>query len=59
MATGLNPKFIITECTIIHDVVDEVYEAMMDGEDKEAIKALDNLAEKARELKADILNKDK
>ena len=51
-------NFIVTETTNLHDLTAEAYEALMDEENKEAVKVLDKIAEKARELKADLLNKE-
>lgn len=51
-------NFIVSETTQLHDKVAEVYEALMDEENKEAIKALDLIAEKCREIKADLLTKE-
>ena len=51
-------NFIVTETTNLHDMVAEAYEALMDEENKEAIKVLDSIAEKTRELKADLLTKE-
>lgn len=51
-------KFILAETNTLHEEVTEVYETLMDGEDKEAIKVLDKIAERARTLKADLLTKE-
>lgn len=51
-------KFIVSETTAMHNDVAEAYEALIDGEDKEAIKVLDKIAERARTLKADLLTKE-
>lgn len=51
-------KFIVSETTQMHDLVAEAYEALMDNESKEAIIALDKIAEKTRALKADLLIKE-
>lgn len=51
-------NFIITETTELHNKVTEAYEALMDEDNKEAIKVLDSIAEKAKELKADLLTKE-
>jgi hypothetical protein len=51
-------NFIVTETTALHDKVAEAYEALMDGENKEAVKILDSIAEKARELKTDLSTKE-
>jgi len=51
-------KFIISETTQLHNKVAEVYEALMDEENKEAIIVLDLIAEKCREIKADLLIKE-
>lgn len=51
-------KFIVSETTQLHDKVAEAYEALMDEENDEAVKVLDSIAEKARELKADLLTKE-
>jgi threonine dehydrogenase-like Zn-dependent dehydrogenase len=51
-------NFIVTETTEMHNEVAEAYEALMDGETKEAIKVLDKIAERARTLKADLLTKE-
>lgn len=51
-------KFITSETTEMHNEVAEAYEALIDGEDKEAIKLLDKIAERARTLKADLLTKE-
>lgn len=51
-------KFIVSETTQMHNEVAEAYEALMDREDKDAIKALDRICERARGLKADLLNQE-
>ena len=51
-------NFITEETTAMHNEVAEAYEALMDGENKEAIKVLDKIAERARTLKADLLTKE-
>ncbi len=51
-------KFIFTETSQMHDIVTEVYEAMMDGEHTEAIAALELLGEKGRALIKDMKNKE-
>jgi hypothetical protein len=51
-------NFITAETTAMHNEVAEAYEALMDGETKEAIKVLDKIAERARTLKADLLTKE-
>lgn len=51
-------NFIVSETTAMHNEVAEAYEALMDGEHKEAIKVLDKIAERARTLKADLLTKE-
>lgn len=51
-------NFITTETTEMHNEVAEAYEALMDGETKEAIKVLDKIAERARTLKVDLLTKE-
>lgn len=57
MVTKERGKYIFAETMILHEKVDEAYEALMEG-DKDAIKALDAVAEKAREIKADLLNRE-
>jgi hypothetical protein len=42
----------------MHNEVAEAYEALMDNENKEAVKVLDKIADRARALKADLLNKE-
>jgi|TARA_R110000782_G_scaffold35642_2_gene85125 hypothetical protein len=54
----INVKFILTETNEMHNEVTEAYEALMDGLNKEAILALDRIAERARTLKADLLTKE-
>jgi len=51
-------KFIVEETTKLHNKVAEAYEALMDGENKEATKVLDKIAEICRELKSDLLTKE-
>jgi len=51
-------SFIVAETTEMHNKVAEAYEALMDDERKEAIKVLDQIAEKSRELKKDLLTKE-
>lgn len=51
-------KFIVSETTQMHNEVAEAYEALMDNENKEAVKVLDKIADRARALKADLLNKE-
>ena len=51
-------KFIVTETTALHNEVAEAYEALIDEDNKEAIKVLDRIADRARTLKADLLTKE-
>lgn len=51
-------KFIVQETTEMHNEVAEAYEALMDEDNKEAIKVLDRIADRARVLKADLLTKE-
>ena len=51
-------KFIVEETLQLHDLVTEVYEALVDDERKEALSVLENIAEKVRVLKADLLTKE-
>lgn len=51
-------NFIVNETTGMHNMVAEAYEALMDEETDVAIKVLNSIADKARELKADLLNKE-
>lgn len=48
-------NYIVTETTELHDKVAEAYEALMDGDNKKAIKTLDEIAERTRLIKADYL----
>lgn len=51
-------KFVTRETLEMHDVVTDIYEALMDREDKEALVKLEVLAEKVRSLKADLCTKE-
>lgn len=51
-------EFIVSETLGIHSNVDELYEALMDGETKEALKILDIIGDRVRSLKADLSNKE-
>lgn len=51
-------NYIVSETTDLHNKVAEAYEALMDGENKEAIRTLDSIAEKARMIKKDLLTKE-
>lgn len=50
-------RYILEETSQLHDKVDEVYEALMDNEHKQAIKLLVQLADKARLIKSDLIIK--
>lgn len=54
----INATFITTETSILHELVSDAYEALMDGEKKEAVRILNSIAEKTREIKADLLTKE-
>ena len=51
-------KFITSETTQMHDLVTDIYEALMDDEHPEATKLLDQLGEKVLEIKKDLLTKE-
>jgi hypothetical protein len=51
-------KYIVTETTLLHNKVAEAYEALADGEIKEGIKLLDEIADKTRDMKKDLLTKE-
>lgn len=50
--------FIGSETNQLHDKVDELYEHLMDQEQGEALVVLEEIAEKVRQLKADLLTKE-
>lgn len=51
-------KFIVSETLNMHTDVDNIYESLMDGENKSALEALDKLGERVRNLKADLATKE-
>jgi hypothetical protein len=51
-------KFIISETSQMHDLVTDIYEALMDKEHPDATKLLDQLGEKVRNIKEDLLTKE-
>ena len=51
-------KFIVEETLNMHDIVTEIYEALMDDERAEAYALLDRLGESVRVLKNDLLTKE-
>jgi hypothetical protein len=50
--------FIVSETTEMHKEVAAAYEALIDGENDEAVIVLNKIAERARALKADLLTKE-
>lgn len=51
-------KFVFRETMEMHEIVTDIYENLMDREDKETLRLLEILAEKVRSLKADLCNKE-
>lgn len=51
-------KYIWAETSEMHDKVTEIYEALSEGENKEALVFLEQLAEKVRNLKNDLNTKE-
>ncbi|MCB0444250.1 MAG: hypothetical protein KDC68_01065 [Gelidibacter sp.] len=52
-------KFIVTETIQMHDEVNNLYEALMDEEDKDAEVALSKLSEKIKFIREDLSKKEK
>lgn len=52
-------KFIVAETLIMHEEVDNLYEALMDEEPKEAEQALSKLSEKIKFIREDLSKKEK
>lgn len=58
MVGKINPKYVVTATHELHDKVDEVYEALMDGEHEEALKQLNELTAKVGMMKKDLTTKE-
>lgn len=52
-------KFIVAETLIMHEEVDNLYEALMDEEHKDAEQALSKLSEKIKFIREDLSKKEK
>ena len=52
-------KFIVTETIQMHDEVNNLYEALMDEEHKDAEVALSKLSEKIKFIREDLSKKEK
>lgn len=52
-------NFIFKETDILHDLVTQLYESLMEKEDLESLKILNLIPEKCRDLKKDLLTKEK
>ena len=52
-------KFIVTETIQMHDEVNNLYEALMDEEHKDAEAALSKLSEKIKFIREDLSKKEK
>ena len=51
-------NFVVSETLNMHKDVDDIYESLMDGENKEALQFLDKLGERVRNMKADLSTKE-
>ena len=51
-------RFAVNESNLMHDDVDELYEALIDSEDDEAMIVLERIAERVRNIKADLTGKE-
>lgn len=52
------PEFILLAANEMHDLVDEIYEALMDGNDKAALAKMNTLTYLLRDLKQTFSNED-